>query len=319
MPKAFPDAARVDRRTVVLSGAALAGTAALPSAFAHASAAGLAPAADLHAAANKFLSSLEPAQRQAASFAWNGPEWRGWNYFGSSDFIKPGLRLEQMGAQQKAAAWEILATVLSPGGLEKAKNVMTLQDVLAALGNGAGKRSSERFSFAVFGMPAETGTWGFRFEGHHLSQSIAVRDGRIVCRHAIVVLRHCPTASAPENMPASSRSRPRRRWRAGCTATWRHACRPRRDNRSRRCATSSPMRAASARTRRRSVSPPPSCRRRNATSSGSSWTPTPWSTCRRLWPRRRRRASLRRSRGRAFRVVRPQHGGESLRLPADRR
>ena len=37
-----------------------------------------------------------------------------------------------------------------------------------------------RFSFTVFGTPAETGAWGFRLEGHHLIQSIAVRDGRIV-------------------------------------------------------------------------------------------------------------------------------------------
>jgi hypothetical protein len=57
---------------------------------------------------------------------------------------------------------------------------MALQDVLAARGDGAGRRSSERFSFAVFGAPAEKGAWGFRLEGHHLSLSIAVRDGRIV-------------------------------------------------------------------------------------------------------------------------------------------
>jgi Protein of unknown function (DUF3500) len=57
---------------------------------------------------------------------------------------------------------------------------MTLQDVLAARGDGAGQRSSERFSFAVFGTPAETGAWGVRLEGHHLHHSIAVRDGRIV-------------------------------------------------------------------------------------------------------------------------------------------
>jgi hypothetical protein len=57
---------------------------------------------------------------------------------------------------------------------------MLLQDVLAASGNGAGQRSSQRFSLAVFGPPAETGAWGFRLEGHHLTQSIAVRDGEIV-------------------------------------------------------------------------------------------------------------------------------------------
>ncbi len=85
-----------------------------------------------------------------------------------------------MNADQKSAAWTLLATVWSPRGLEKTRNVMTLQDVLAASGDGTGQRSSERFSFSVFGTPAETGAWGFRLEGHHLTQSISVRNGRIV-------------------------------------------------------------------------------------------------------------------------------------------
>jgi len=174
-----------DRRHVVLAGTALLGSAALPlavlpRAIAAPADGGLAPAADLLAATRKFLSGLEPDKRKAASFAWDGPEWRGWNYFGAAGFIKPGLRLEQMSATQKAAAWELLAVLFSPAGMEKTRNVMTLQDILAASGNGAGQRSSERFSFAIFGTPGETGAWGLRLEGHHLTQSIAVRDGAIV-------------------------------------------------------------------------------------------------------------------------------------------
>jgi hypothetical protein len=169
-----------DRRRVVLAGTALLGMSALPKAVAAPGEDGLASATDLLAATRKFLASLESDRRKAASFAWNGPEWTGWNYFGAAGFIKPGLRLEQMSPMQQAAAWDLLATLLSPSGLQKTKNVMTLQDVLAASGNGAGARSSRRFSFAVFGTPAETGAWGFRLEGHHLTQSIAVRDGRIV-------------------------------------------------------------------------------------------------------------------------------------------
>jgi hypothetical protein len=169
----------LDRRRVVLAGSALLGTAVL-SREAGAADAGLASAADLLAATRKFLASLEPDKQKSATFAWNGSEWRGWNYFGSAGFIKPGLRLEQMNAAQKAAAWDVLSTLFSPAGIEKTRNVMTLQDVLAASGNGTGQRSSERFSFAVYGTPAETGAWGFRLEGHHLTQSIAVRDNRIV-------------------------------------------------------------------------------------------------------------------------------------------
>ena len=168
----------LNRRRVVFAGSALLGAAALSRAAA--AEAGLAPAADLLAAARKFLANLESDKRKAASFAWDGPEWRNWNYFGAAGYIKPGLRLEQMNPAQKAAAWDLLASLFSPAGIEKTRNVMTLQDVLAASGNGTGQRSSERFSFALYGTPAETGAWGFRLEGHHLTQSISVHDNRIV-------------------------------------------------------------------------------------------------------------------------------------------
>lgn len=180
MPKSYTGRTMLDRRSAIIAGAAFVAGAAIPSGAANATDAGLAAAADFLAAVRKLLASLEPEKRSAASFAWNGPEWRSWNYFGVGGFIKPGLRLEQMSAAQKAAAWDLLAIILSPAGIAKAKNVMTLQDVLATSGNGAGQRSSERFSFSVFGTPAETGAWGFRLEGHHLTQSIAVRDNRIV-------------------------------------------------------------------------------------------------------------------------------------------
>ncbi|MET0943643.1 MAG: DUF3500 domain-containing protein, partial [Mesorhizobium sp.] len=153
--KSSSSSAKPDRRSVVLTGAAFVGASALPRP-APAADDGLAPAADLLAGTRNFLSSLEPDKRKAASFAWNGPQWTGWNYFGSAGNIKPGLRLEQMSAAQKEAAWGLLATLFSPAGIEKTRNVMTLQDVLAASGNGAGQRSSQRFSFAVYGTPVET-------------------------------------------------------------------------------------------------------------------------------------------------------------------
>ena len=167
-----------DRRHVMLAGSALVGAAILPK-LAHAQG-GLGPAGELLTAVRKFLAGLDPDKRKAATFAWNAPQWRSWDYFGSGNNIKPGLRLEQMSADQKADAWNVLATLFSPAGIEKARNVMTLQDVLASQGNMPGQRSSQRFSFAVFGTPVENNTWGFRLEGHHLHQSVTVRDNRIV-------------------------------------------------------------------------------------------------------------------------------------------
>ena len=143
---------------MLIAGTALIGAATLPAAAAEA---GLAPAADLLAAARKWLATLEPEKRQAASFRWDGSEWRSWNYFGVGGYIKPGLRLEQMTATQKEAAWGLLAAIWSPAGLAKARNVMLLQDILAQSGNGTGQRSSELLVLGVR-TPAETGAWGLR-------------------------------------------------------------------------------------------------------------------------------------------------------------
>jgi len=170
----------MNRREVIAGGAAFAGAAALPVSRANAQSEGLGSASELTARVQKFVGTLDPERRKAASFPWGGPEWRGWNYFGASGYIKPGLRFEQMTAGQKEAGWELLSAVWSPAGAAKAKNVMLLQSVLASMGDAPDRRSPERFSFSVFGTPAEKGAWGFRFEGHHLTQSIAVRDGSIV-------------------------------------------------------------------------------------------------------------------------------------------
>jgi hypothetical protein len=170
----------ISRREMIAGGAAIAGAAVLPGSHAAAQGEGLGSAGELTVRVQKFLATLDPERRKLATFPWGGSEWRGWNYFGASGYTKPGLRIEQLTAAQKDAGWELLSVVWSPEGVAKAKNVMLLQSVLASMGDAPDRRSPERFSFSVFGTPAEKGAWGFRFEGHHLTQSIAVRDGRIV-------------------------------------------------------------------------------------------------------------------------------------------
>jgi hypothetical protein len=170
---------QIDRRGLLAGGAALAAMSALPS-QAQAQVQSLGSAADFTKRVQAFVATLDSERAKAASFPWGGQEWKSWNYFGASGYTKPGLRLEQLDAKQKEAGWNLLAALWSPEGLVKAKNVMLLQSVLASMGDAPDRRSPERFSFSVFGTPADKGAWGFRFEGHHLTQSVAVRDGQIV-------------------------------------------------------------------------------------------------------------------------------------------
>jgi len=42
------------------------------------------------------------------------------------------------------------------------------------------RRNPEKYYFTIFGTPSDTGTWGYRVEGHHLSQNYTVAGGKVV-------------------------------------------------------------------------------------------------------------------------------------------
>jgi len=82
---------------------------------------------------------------------------------------------------QKHLASALLAAGLSQTGYIKAVTIMSLEDVLRILENDSGEvRNPELYYFSVFGTPSDTGRWGYRVEGHHLSQNYTVVNGDVV-------------------------------------------------------------------------------------------------------------------------------------------
>ena len=58
---------------------------------------------------------------------------------------------------------------------------MSLEDVLKIIENDSGEhRNPEKYYFSVFGTPSDSGTWGYRVEGHHLSQNYTVVNGKVI-------------------------------------------------------------------------------------------------------------------------------------------
>ncbi|HVP47263.1 MAG TPA: DUF3500 domain-containing protein [Bryobacteraceae bacterium] len=128
-------------------------------------------------AAQHFLASLTPEQRVKTAFGFEQDERMNWHYIPKE---RKGLPLLEMSPPQRALAHALLSAGLSQQGYIKAVTIMSLEDVLRVMENDDGnRRNPEKYYFSVFGEPSDTGTWGFRVEGHHLSQNFTVVNGRV--------------------------------------------------------------------------------------------------------------------------------------------
>ncbi|HEU4692171.1 MAG TPA: DUF3500 domain-containing protein, partial [Vicinamibacterales bacterium] len=150
--------------------------AALGGVIVHAQRSSSAPMA---AAAEKFLASLTPEQRQQATFTFDSPERLRWHFV--PQFERNGLMIKAMTEPQRKAAHELLKTGLSDRGYTTYTQIMQLENILKVLENGKGPvRDSENYRFSVFGTPSAKGTWGWRVEFHHISLHFSVVNGTAI-------------------------------------------------------------------------------------------------------------------------------------------
>lgn len=130
-------------------------------------------------AANHFLASLTPEQRAKAVIPFENEERFKWFY---TPVERKGLALREMTPPQKELAQALLCAGLSQQGYMKAVTIMSLEDVLKLLeaGKKGPERDPEKYLISIFGEPSDTGTWGYRVEGHHLSQNYTIANGKVV-------------------------------------------------------------------------------------------------------------------------------------------
>jgi hypothetical protein len=128
--------------------------------------------------ANAFLASLTPEQRAKAVIPLNDAERMNWFY---TPVPRKGLPLKEMTSPQKHLAHALLAAGLSQRGYMKATTIMSLEDVLRIMEKDSGeRRNPEGYFFSIFGEPAPHGVWGYRVEGHHVSQNFTIVNDKVV-------------------------------------------------------------------------------------------------------------------------------------------
>lgn len=90
-------------------------------------------------AANTFLGTLNPEQRQKVLYVWDDAEQRArWSNFPTGFVPRGGISLKQMNTTQRGAAMKLLAVVLSPMGLEKVNEIREADDDFKANGSKRG-------------------------------------------------------------------------------------------------------------------------------------------------------------------------------------
>jgi hypothetical protein len=137
------------------------------------------PSAAMATAAERFLASLTPEQRQQATFAFDSAERLRWHFV--PQFERNGLTVKAMTEPQRKLAHDLLKTGLSDRGYTTYTQIMQLESILRETEKGSGPvRDPENYRFSIFGTPSAKGTWGWRVEFHHISLHFSVVNGTAI-------------------------------------------------------------------------------------------------------------------------------------------
>ena len=133
-------------------------------------------------AAKSFVGSLSDEQKQTTMYPLDSPQLVGWHFIPKDE--RKGLELNAMNDAQRSAADELLASVLSKAGYNKATKIMDLESLLKELqskrGGGGPIRDPLRYYVTIFGEPADAGRWALSIEGHHLSLNFVIEGENVV-------------------------------------------------------------------------------------------------------------------------------------------
>ena len=162
--------------------------------------------------ANSFLATLSDAQRAKVVYDFNDNAQRArWSNFPTGSVPRGGMSLKQMSATQKAAALDLMKTVLSSRGYEKVSQIRMADDDFKANGSKRGPRGggppsggdpppfaasdpprkggpgggpprfdsnnmfgSDLYYISFLGKPSTTSPWMLQFGGHHLALNITI-------------------------------------------------------------------------------------------------------------------------------------------------
>src|SRR5947209_8078771 len=140
------------------------------------------------AMATAFLEMLDGPQRGKVLFELDGAKKPLWSNLPVTMVPRNGLRLGELNKQQRAAALDALAAVLSKQGFQKVIDIMNADDQLVKGNDNKMRFGTDNYYLAMFGTPSATKPWMVQFGAHHLGLNVTV-----VGKDAVVTPTHTGT------------------------------------------------------------------------------------------------------------------------------
>jgi hypothetical protein len=133
------------------------------------------PENEMRTAASQLLAALDETQLAKIRWPFDSEERFNWHFVPRE---RQGLPLKQMTEAQREKAFALLRAGFSAKGYTKVETIRSLENVLRAIEKSA-RRDPELYFLTIFGEPGSN-TWGWRYEGHHISQNWTIANGRAI-------------------------------------------------------------------------------------------------------------------------------------------
>lgn len=138
-----------------------------------------APTAAMTDAAHALFATLTAAQNERLRYAIDAVEWRSW---ANPEFMQhdTGLRLDELDADARDAALELVHSSLSEAGYELVRSLMYINGFLGDIVELPLLLNEFSYNIAVYGAPSPTEPWGWQLFGHHVALNCLVVGTQLV-------------------------------------------------------------------------------------------------------------------------------------------
>lgn len=131
-------------------------------------------------AAEQFISLLSKEQKSETVFPFDAEERYNFHFVPRE---RKGITFNEMNDAQKKAALALMKTCIGEQAFAKTQEIMQLEPILKEIENRKPEdhyRDPGNYHISIFGIPSPTTTWGWRFEGHHISFNFSVDKNKLV-------------------------------------------------------------------------------------------------------------------------------------------